>query len=94
MVYIVKTHDILSDIAKRFGTTVEAILALNPSIANPDLIFPGEQIRIPPRESFQKSAHIGSLVQLFLHHSPAVSSLHQHVLKTTWLIRYIYHPYK
>jgi LysM repeat protein len=34
-------------IAQRYGTTVSAILQVNPQITNPNLIFPGQTIRIP-----------------------------------------------
>jgi hypothetical protein len=47
--YTVKHRDTLSRIARRFGTTVQAILAHNPQITNPDLIFVGQQIVIPVR---------------------------------------------
>lgn len=46
-VYIVQRGDYLSLIARRFGTTVRAILKLNPQITNPSLIFPGERITLP-----------------------------------------------
>lgn len=45
-VYTVRAGDTLSQIALDFGTTVSDILSLNPSIRNPNLIFPGEQITI------------------------------------------------
>jgi len=45
-VYVVKSGDYLSGIAKEFGTTVTALLSLNPQIVNPNLIYPGEQILI------------------------------------------------
>ena len=47
MQYVVQRGDTLSIIARRFGTTVSAILARNPQITNPDLIFPGQVITIP-----------------------------------------------
>ena len=56
MAYIVQTGDILQDIASKLGTTVEAIVALNPTITDPNKIFPGERILIPPREFFCFSA--------------------------------------
>ncbi|MBO8126909.1 MAG: LysM peptidoglycan-binding domain-containing protein, partial [Firmicutes bacterium] len=46
-IYIVQPGDTLFSIAQRFGTTVQAILALNPQITDPNLIFPGQQICIP-----------------------------------------------
>lgn len=44
--YIVKKGDTLSKIAKANGTTVKAILALNPAITNPNRIYVGQTIRI------------------------------------------------
>lgn len=46
IVYTVKSGDTLSEIAQRYGTTVTSIVALNPSIQNPNLIYPGEQFTI------------------------------------------------
>ncbi|AZR73645.1 hypothetical protein BBF96_09755 [Anoxybacter fermentans] len=45
--YTVQPGDTLFHIARRFGTSVKAILQFNPSITNPDLIFPGQRILIP-----------------------------------------------
>jgi hypothetical protein len=44
--YIVQSGDTLSGIAIRFQTTVDALVALN-GIANPDLIYVGQQLAIP-----------------------------------------------
>ena len=44
--YTVQPGDTLWNIAQRFGTTVEAIVALN-NIANPDVIYPGQVLVIP-----------------------------------------------
>ncbi len=43
--YTVQTGDTLSEIAKRYGTTVEELESIN-NIANPNLIFTGQQIRV------------------------------------------------
>ena len=43
--YIVKKGDTLSGIASRHHTTVAKLL-LNPQIKNPNLIYPGEAIRL------------------------------------------------
>ncbi len=48
-VYVVKSGDTLYAIAKRFGTTVAAIQALNPSIKDPAMIHPGQKIKIPKK---------------------------------------------
>ncbi|EDN01943.1 LysM domain protein [Pseudoflavonifractor capillosus ATCC 29799] len=36
----------LWSISLRYGTTVEALVKLNPQLKNPNLIYPGEQVRI------------------------------------------------
>ena len=46
-VYIVQPGDGLTGIARRYGITVESILALNPQITNPHLIFVGDRITLP-----------------------------------------------
>ncbi len=46
-VYVVQKGDTLFLIARRFGTTVGAILKVNPEIKDPNLIFPGQKILIP-----------------------------------------------
>jgi spore coat assembly protein SafA len=45
-VYTVRSGDTLSGIAARFGTTYQAIAAAN-GISNPNVIYPGQQLRIP-----------------------------------------------
>lgn len=44
--YIVQPGDSLWSIAQRFGTTMDAIVATN-NIVNPDLIYPGDVLKIP-----------------------------------------------
>ncbi len=46
--YVVKTGDTLSAIARRFGVTLQAILAANPDITDPRHIRAGQIILIPP----------------------------------------------
>ena len=43
--YTVQSGDTLSAIARRYGTTVQEIVDIN-NIQNPDLIYPGEKLRI------------------------------------------------
>lgn len=45
--YTVQHGDTLSSIAQRFGISLAALEAANPRIANPNLIYPGEQLAIP-----------------------------------------------
>ncbi|EPR29380.1 LysM peptidoglycan-binding domain-containing protein [Geobacillus zalihae] len=44
--YTVEPGDTLSGIARKFGTTVDALLKLNPSIANPDFIRAGQKLQV------------------------------------------------
>lgn len=44
--YTVRPGDTLSKIAREYGTTVSNIVSLNPSITNPNLIYPGEVFTI------------------------------------------------
>ena len=44
--YIVKKGDTLSGIAAKHHTTLDKLRALNPQIKNPNLIYPGDAIRL------------------------------------------------
>ena len=46
-VYLAQPGDSLDNIARRLNTTVDALLRLNPGL-NPELIYPGQQIRVHP----------------------------------------------
>ena len=46
-IYTVKKGDTLWGIAKRYGVTLSALIAANPQIKNPNLIYPGNQVNIP-----------------------------------------------
>lgn len=48
--YIVAPCETLNLIAKRTGVSVEDILTLNPDICNPNLIFKGQVLYMPPRD--------------------------------------------
>jgi D-gamma-glutamyl-meso-diaminopimelic acid endopeptidase CwlS len=45
--YIVSSGDSLTGIAQSCGTTVDALMAANPQITYPSLIYPGESLTIP-----------------------------------------------
>ena len=49
--YIVQPGDMLNDIAARFGVSVQAILAANPQITNPNRLTVGEELLIPGQEA-------------------------------------------
>jgi LysM repeat protein len=46
LIYIVARGDTLRGLAARFGSTVESILASNPEITNPNLIYEGQRLTI------------------------------------------------
>ena len=45
--YVVQAGNTLSDIAKQFGTTMEALMEANPDITNSNMIYAGQQITLP-----------------------------------------------
>lgn len=45
--YVVQRGDTLSAIARRFGVTLAALIAANPLIRDPNIIFIGQIINIP-----------------------------------------------
>lgn len=45
--YAIKAGDTLSAIAQRSGTTVDALMKLNPQITNPNLIYAGKSLTLP-----------------------------------------------
>lgn len=47
MEYVVQPGDTLFRIGRRFGVTVQQLLAANPQITDPNLIFPGQIINVP-----------------------------------------------
>jgi hypothetical protein len=47
-IYVVKSGDLLSRIARKFGITVDQIVKANPQIKNPDRLAIGDQLVIPP----------------------------------------------
>ena len=45
--YIVRKGDTLWGIAKKCGVTLTALIAANPQIRNPNLIYPGDEVKLP-----------------------------------------------
>lgn len=45
--HIVKKGETLWGIAKRYGVSLTALIGANPQIKNPNLIYPGNRVRIP-----------------------------------------------
>lgn len=46
LLYRIAPGDTLGEIAAKYGTTIAKLMALNPNIKNPDLIYAGDYIRI------------------------------------------------
>lgn len=51
VLYMVAPGDTLFLIAQQFGVNLQALIAANPQIPNPNLIFPGQLICVPTRAS-------------------------------------------
>lgn len=47
VVYIVRNGDTLWGIANRYGVTLTALISMNPQIRNPNLIYPGDEVKLP-----------------------------------------------
>lgn len=62
--YVVQTGDTLGKIAKKCGTTVRAIIQQNPQLPNPDLIFTGNVVRLPPSNGPDADAIAGEAPDL------------------------------
>ncbi len=61
MAYTIRWGDTLSAIARRNGTTVNALMQANPQIKNANLIYAGRQLNIPGRrDEFVGSAPSGT----------------------------------
>ena len=45
--YTVRKGDTLWGIAQRYGVSLTALIAANPQIKNPNLIYPGEEVQLP-----------------------------------------------
>jgi tyrosinase len=56
--YIVQQGDTLTAIATRFGVSLAALIAANPQITNPNLIFPGQIITIPGQSPAPGPAYV------------------------------------
>lgn len=74
--YTIKAGDTLSKIARKFGTTVEKIMAANPYITNKNKIFAGKTLQIP---KFHEGGIVGGTQEAF-----ALLKPHEVILKPEW----------
>jgi hypothetical protein len=58
---MIKPGDTLSGIAASHGVKLAAVEAANPRIKNPDLIFPGQTIKLPKGSSASQRSHTSSV---------------------------------
>lgn len=47
--YIVARCEYMALIARRTGVTLADLIAVNPQVTNPELIYPGQVLNLPPR---------------------------------------------
>lgn len=46
MTHVVRYGESMNSIARKYGTTVEHLIRLNPQVRNPNLIFAGERVQV------------------------------------------------
>ena len=95
--YIVQAGDTMWGISRRFGTTLEQLVAANPQISDPNLIYVGQEIFLPgtsPAPSPPSSPESGegreSLAYLYAGNSAAYEKM---VEKTDGAVRTVYPDY-
>ena len=74
--YTIKSGDTLSQIAKRYGTTVEKIMAANPYVTNANRIYAGKTLQIP---KFHEGGIVGGNQEAF-----ALLKPNEVILKPEW----------
>lgn len=74
--YTIQSGDTLSKIAKKYGTTVDKIMAANPYITNKNKIYAGKTLQIP---KFHEGGIVGGTQEAF-----ALLKPNEVVLKPSW----------
>ncbi|OEF95657.1 LysM peptidoglycan-binding domain-containing protein [Desulfuribacillus alkaliarsenatis] len=64
--YVVKPGDTMFKIARRYNLPLDVLIAANPQIPNPDLIYPGQVIMVPVHQH----DHCKDYKQRHHHHHP------------------------
>ena len=86
--YVVQYGDTLRKIADRIGSTVADILAVNPQIWNPNLIYVGQMINLPARPYYYTVCYGDTLFLIAVRFGTTVSSLQY--LNNIWNPNWIY----
>jgi len=61
--YTIQRGDTLSEIAARYNTTVSALMAANPQVTDPDLIYTGDALTIPTVTQVDGALSVGDYAQ-------------------------------
>jgi LysM repeat protein len=86
--YVVQYSDTLGKIAARIGSTVSAILAVNPQIWNPNLIYVGQVINLPAHPVYYTVVYGDTLFKIAVRFGTTVAVLQQ--LNNIWNPNWIY----
>lgn len=86
--YVVQYGDTLRKIADRYGFSVNDILAVNPQIWNPNLIYVGQVINLPARPVYYTVQWGDTLYKISVRFGTTVSSLQY--LNNIWNPNWIY----
>lgn len=86
--YVVQYGDTLRKIADRIGSTVAALLAVNPQIWNPNLIYVGQVINLPAVPVYYTVCYGDTLFKIATRYGTTVASLQY--LNNIWNPNWIY----
>jgi LysM repeat protein len=86
--YVVQYGDTLRKIANRIGSTVSDILAVNPQIQNPNLIYVGQVINLPAHPAYYTVCYGDTLFKIATRFGTTVASLQY--LNNIWNPNWIY----
>ena len=75
--HTVKQGETLGAIARQYGTSVESLMAANSQIVNPDVIHPGDQVRVPANDTPYVVQPGDSLSAIAAEHGVSVQALIQ-----------------
>lgn len=86
----VKSGDTLSSIAADHKTTYLRLFDANPSLSNPDLIYPGDKIKIPragqklPSRQLPATVAVSGPATTYISYAPTVNRLNYATGNTVW----------